>query len=50
MYRIYISLRELLLKLKHEGKTILMTSHDTQNIEILCDNITYMENGKIVKK
>lgn len=42
--------RELLLKLKQKGKTILITSHNTQDIEILCDNITYMENGKIVKK
>lgn len=42
--------RNLLLKLKQQGKTILITSHNTQDIEILCDNITYMENGKIVKK
>ena len=42
--------RDLLLKLKQQGKTILITSHNTQDIEILCDNITYMENGKIVKK
>ncbi len=42
--------RELLLKLKQEGKTILITSHNAQDIEILCDNITYMENGKIIEQ
>ncbi len=40
--------RELLLKLKQEGKTILITSHNTEDIEILCDNITHMENGRIL--
>ncbi len=42
--------RELLLKLKKEGKTILITSHNTQDIEILCDNITHMEEGRILEK
>lgn len=40
--------RELLLKLKQKGKTILITSHNTEDIEILCDNITHMENGRIL--
>lgn len=42
--------RELLLKLKKEGKTILITSHNTQDIEILCDSITHMEEGRILEK
>lgn len=41
-------IRELLLKLKQKGKTILITSHNTEDIEILCDNITHMENGRIL--
>lgn len=43
-----VFVRELLLKLKEKGKTILITSHNTDDIEILCDNITHMENGRIL--
>jgi ABC-2 type transport system ATP-binding protein len=39
--------RKLLIELKEKGKTILITSHNTQDIEILCDSITKMENGRI---
>ena len=40
--------RELLLKLKSQGKTILITSHNTQDIDILCDHISPMANGRMV--
>ncbi len=41
--------RELLLSLKSEGKTMIITSHNSEDIEILCDRIIKMENGKITE-
>ena len=37
--------KELLLNLKSEGKTILMASHYTEDMEI-CDKVFQMEDGK----
>lgn len=40
--------RKLLLALKEEGKTILLASHNKEDIEILCDEVYEMEHGRIV--
>ena len=40
-------MREYLLKLKDAGKTILLSSHSTEDIEALCDNVYEMEHGRI---
>ena len=41
--------RELLLGLRMEGKTILLASHSREDIEILCDEVYEMEHGVIRK-
>jgi ABC-2 type transport system ATP-binding protein len=41
--------RELFLSLKKEGKTMLMASHNREDIEILCDKVYKMENGCIIE-
>ena len=43
-------MRRLFLKMKSEGKLILLTSHNREDIEILCDEVYEMEerNGQIV--
>ena len=38
-------MRNLFLKLKKEGKTILVASHNTEDIKILCDCVYNMEAG-----
>lgn len=38
-------IRNLLLDLKKEGKTIILASHNAQDIEILCDHVYEMDNG-----
>lgn len=38
--------KELLLKLKGDGKTILMASHYAEDMEI-CDEVFQMEDGKL---
>lgn len=39
--------RELLISLKDEGKTILLASHSKEDIEILCDTACEMEMGSL---
>ncbi|UUX33608.1 ABC transporter ATP-binding protein [Fundicoccus culcitae] len=41
-------MRELFLKLKSEGKTIILASHSKEDIEILCDTVIEMDHGKII--
>lgn len=45
-------MRQLFLKLKGQGKTILLTSHMKEDIDILCDEVYMMEAGnmKIIPK
>lgn len=38
-------IRELLLQLRDEGKTILLASHNKEDIEILCDSVYEIDNG-----
>lgn len=39
--------RDLLKKMKAEGKTILLTSHNFEDITALCDRVYEMDHGKI---
>lgn len=41
--------RKILMGLREEGKTILLTSHNAEDIEVLCDEVYEMENGVIKK-
>lgn len=40
--------RGILLGLKEEGKTIILASHNREDIEILCDRVYEMEHGRLV--
>ena len=41
-----LALRELLIKSKNEGKTVLLIEHDVKLMMGLCDRITVLEYGK----
>ena len=43
-------MRRIFLGLKKEGKTILLVSHNSEDITVLCDEIYYMDKGKLFKK
>ncbi|MEO7493554.1 MAG: ATP-binding cassette domain-containing protein, partial [Massilia sp.] len=43
-----LALRELLVKIKNEGKTVLLIEHDVKLMMGLCDRITVLEYGKII--
>ena len=39
---------ELILKFKEKGKTIFISSHVLPEVEMLCDRVAIIKNGKIV--
>ena len=41
------SLRNLILKLKDDGRCILFSSHVMQEVAALCDDICIIANGKV---
>ena len=43
-------LREIILKLKAEGRTVLLTTHYLPEAEELCDRMVIMKKGEIVAK
>lgn len=41
-------IRELILEEKKKGKIILLASHNSEDIEYLCDVVYELENGKVI--
>ncbi|PGR97630.1 ATP-binding cassette domain-containing protein [Bacillus pseudomycoides] len=41
--------RELLLDLKQQGKTIIIASHDQHELQLLCDDLYTIDNGEIIE-
>lgn len=39
--------RNLLLEMKAQGKTMIVTSHNEEDIKVLCDKVIEMDKGKI---
>ena len=42
-------MRKLFLSFKEEGKTLLLASHNREDIELLCDEVYEMEHGRLHK-
>ena len=40
-------IRALLLDLKKQGKTIILASHNSEDIQILCDRVYEMDGGRM---
>ncbi len=41
-------MRNLFIKLKNEGKTILLASHNRKDIAVLCDTVIELDNGEVI--
>lgn len=41
-------IRQQILKLKEQGKTILLTTHNMEEADLLCDSLAIIYNGEIV--
>jgi ABC-2 type transport system ATP-binding protein len=42
-------LRDLIVRLKAEGRTIFFSSHILQDVEMICDRVAILANGKILR-
>ena len=42
-------MREYLLDLKKQGKTILIASHSSEDIDVLCDTVFEMDKGRLAQ-
>ena len=42
-------IRKLILDLKQNGKLIIIASHTREDINLLCDEVFYMDHGKIIQ-
>ncbi len=42
--------REIINRLREEGKTILFSSHILQDVEMICDHVVMIYQGKVIKK
>lgn len=40
-------IRQLLLSMKNDHKTIVIASHNAEDMQVLCDEVYEMENGKL---
>ena len=40
--------RKLILQWKSQGKTIILSNHNQEDISMLCDKTYYMKDGKII--
>lgn len=43
-------LRDIIIRLKEEGKTIFLSSHILQDIEMVCDRVAIIVGGKIISQ
>lgn len=43
-----LEMREIFLRLRDEGKNILLASHNEEDIGVLCNDVLYMENGVLI--
>jgi ABC-2 type transport system ATP-binding protein len=43
-------LRDIIVRLKKEGKTVFLSSHILQDIEMICDSVAIIVNGQIINQ
>ena len=42
-------IREILLQQKKNGKILVIASHNKEDIDVLCDEIFYLDKGKVIQ-
>jgi len=43
-------IRDVIIRLKEEGNTVFLSSHILQDIEMICDRVAILVNGKIINE
>jgi len=42
-------IRDLILKLREEGRTVFLSSHQLSDVEMVCDRVAILNRGKLLK-
>jgi ABC-2 type transport system ATP-binding protein len=45
-----VEIRDIIKNLKKEGKTVLLNSHLLNEVELVCDNLAFINHGVLIKK
>jgi ABC-2 type transport system ATP-binding protein len=45
----HMDVRDLILNLKAQGKTVFLSSHQLSDVELVCDRISILNRGKLLK-
>ena len=43
-------LRQMIVELKNKGKTILLTTHNMEDADLLCDDLAFIHKGRIIAR
>jgi len=43
-------MRDIIVRLKQEGKTVFLSSHILQDIEMICDRVAIIINGQVINQ
>ena len=46
----HIEIRDVILKLKEEGKTVFTSSHQLSDVEMICDEVAIIHRGRLMKR
>ena len=45
----HLDIRDLILKLRDEGRTVFLSSHQLSDVEMVCDRVSILNHGKLLK-
>lgn len=45
----HTDIRDLILRLRDEGKTVFLSSHQLSDVELVCDRVAILNRGKLVR-
>ena len=45
----HMDIRDLILQLRKQGKTVFLSSHQLTDVEMVCDRVSIMVSGKVLK-
>ena len=45
----HLEIRDLILRLRDEGRTVFLSSHQLSDVEMVCDRVSIMNRGKVLK-
>jgi ABC-2 type transport system ATP-binding protein len=46
----HIEIRDLILQMRNEGKTVFISSHELSDVERICDRVAIINHGRIVEQ